>query len=210
MRSSAWTTALAKGPGNAIELLPCGFRNPLVGSQRLQSCPQFRQRRSIQRRLLQQIPQRFHRTRQLAGILREVSRIGIVQAAQRVLQIDDMVFVRDHPRRVLGGNHQVEVSEIEQRELLVATHDLPEIALRRRQLDQLQRMFRMAIDVGRQSPPEPFGAAGREWHRARGDQRDSHGPTEILASTPGICATPVKNASLLRTTSNTSAVSHQS
>ena len=46
-----------------------------------------------------------------AGADGRSSGIRVVQAPQRVLQVHDMVVVRHHPRRVLGGDHHVEVVE---------------------------------------------------------------------------------------------------
>ncbi len=196
--------------GERDQAFHCVRRNARVGAQRIHLAEDVRQRDAVQRGPLQQLPEPPGGARQMARAQREFGGVGVVQAPQRVLEIHDVVLVRDHPRRILGRDHHVEAGEIERREFPVALRDLPEIALRRRQRDEFHRVPGVAVDIRRQARPEPFRAAGRERHRARGDQRDSHGPMETLASMSGSCATPVKKVSVPRTTSNTRALSHQS
>ena len=101
--------------------------------------------------------------------------VGVVQAAQGVLQIDHMVVVRHHPGRILGADHHVEMRKVELAERLIRLHYLGKGLLRARQLDQFHRTARVSGKSPVQAQPEllcpPYLKRDRRW----GDYGDGGG-----------------------------------
>ena len=79
--------------GKREQRVPVVLGDVAARPQRVEPLEQLRQRGAIELWRLQQIPQRLQRRRQLARVLRKIFGVGVVQAAQPMLQVDDVVVV---------------------------------------------------------------------------------------------------------------------
>ena len=83
-------------------------------------------------------------------------RIGVVEPAQAVQHVADVVGMIDHPGRILSRNDTVIGREVELGKGLVRGDEIPEGAFRREQRDDIAIMLGMALEVILQPPPEIF------------------------------------------------------
>src|SRR4051812_28239488 len=86
----------------------------------------------------------------------EIARIRLVQAAQRVQHVHNVAGVVDHPRRILRTYNEIEVREIESAERTIAGHQVGQIALAQRELDQLGVMRSRLVDGVGKAAHEPL------------------------------------------------------
>jgi hypothetical protein len=150
--------------------------------QRLQPFEALGQQRSLGARALEQLDERPHLA--IVGLTARwpARRIGVVEATQRMQEVTNVAWVLDHPGWIFAADHDVVAGDVELGPAPVAVNDLPEVALRRRQLDQVSVMRGATVEMLEQAPPEILGPADRERYRARGDDRDVHALADSLSA----------------------------
>jgi hypothetical protein len=104
----------------------------------------------------------------------EVGGVGVGEAAQGVLEVDDMVGVVNHPGGVFGADDEVKVAQVEPGVLLVALDKAPEVVLGAGQLDEFDLVLAGLVEGVEHSPPEFFGSADDKGYAAGGDEGDFH------------------------------------
>ena len=125
--------------------------------------------------LLHPLRQLGHRRRRVLQPQREpIDVVGVVEAAQLVLQVDDVPRVAHHPRGVLRRDDEVEAVEVELGEAPVGVDEVPERVLAARQLDQLRLMLGVLVEVVLQTAPEVLGPPDDVRDRAGRDDGDIH------------------------------------
>src|SRR5947209_4626349 len=87
----------------------------------------------------------------------------VIESPQSMLHVADVMRVRDHPCRVFRADHEVEISEIEVEQALVAVDELPECVLANWYFDQLSLVGAVFVDLPEKSPPQLLRTADREW-----------------------------------------------
>ena len=131
------------------------------------------------RGLCQGLAQGFEFGRPVFELGGQSGRVGVVQAAQGVLEIDVVVVVADHPGRVLGGDEQVEVGEVQFGEAAVAGHDFGKVALGRGYLEEFHLVAGVAAKGIEQAPPEALGATHGVGNGGGCDDADFHGAPSL-------------------------------
>ena len=106
-------------------------------------------------------------------------RVGVVEATQRVEEIDDVTGVLDHPRRVLPGDDHVEARHVEVQERLVGVEHLGQGRFGRRDGQQFDVVTTFA-QAALQRVPQTLGATDHVPWCDRGDDADPHRTTLLI------------------------------